>query len=138
MYIKKKISLSRTQESTLDVLYEEAVETHKDIQILETSLIELQEIFITMSNLVEAQDDLIDNISANVLNAGEFVEEAIKDLKTGKNAQEKGNWVLIIIIVIIILAVAAAIVAAIVVLGGSGSALGLGLGLGFGLPKSSS
>jgi t-SNARE complex subunit (syntaxin) len=38
-----------------------------------------------MSNLVEAQDDLIDNISANVLNAGEFVEEAIKDLKTGKN-----------------------------------------------------
>jgi t-SNARE complex subunit (syntaxin) len=48
---------------------------------LETSLIELQELFITMSNLVEAQDDLIDNISSNVLNATAYVEEATEAIK---------------------------------------------------------
>jgi syntaxin 1B/2/3 len=128
---KKKVTLNKTQESTLDVLYEEAVETHKDIQILENSLIELQELFITMSNLVDLQDDLIDNISANVLNAGAYVEEAVVHIKTGKKAQEGGNWVLIIIIVVVVLVIIAGVIAAIVLLGGGG--IGTFLGVYFGV-----
>jgi syntaxin 1B/2/3 len=81
-------TLNKAQDSTLDVCYEEAVETFKDIQTLENSLIELQEIFMTMSYMVDLQDDLIDNISSNVKNSIDYVEESVKNIKTGKKAQE--------------------------------------------------
>jgi syntaxin 1B/2/3 len=94
---KKKTNVNKNLESTFDVLYQEAVkkifkkkvETQQDLVYLQNSLQELQELFITMSNLVESQDDLIDNISKHVLDATAYVEEAKNDLVTGKSAQEK-------------------------------------------------
>lgn len=126
LYIKK---LNRNQDSTLNLLYEEAVETHKDINNLETNLIELQEMFLMLNNLVESQENLIENISNNVMNTKDYVEEAVVNIKSGKKAQSKGGCILLIIIIIIIMIVVTAIVSALVLLGAGATALGIYFGI---------
>jgi syntaxin 1B/2/3 len=76
-------TLTKSQQGTLNAYYDEAVETRKDVLLIQQSLIELQDLFITMEKLVDQQDELLDNIEANLehtvddINAGvEIMKEA--------------------------------------------------------------
>ena len=128
-----RVKLNKTQDASLDVLYEEAIETHKDINTLESNLIELQEMFISLANLIESQDDLIDNISHNVLTTVITVDDTVDNIIIGKKVQEKGNCVLILIIIIIVLFVIYTIITILIILGAGG--IGTALGIYFGLKK---
>lgn len=78
---ENKSTLSKSQQSTLDTYYNEAIETRKDVQLIEQSLIELQELFITMEKLVDQQDQLLDNIEANCERSVESMNGGVKLLE---------------------------------------------------------
>jgi t-SNARE complex subunit (syntaxin) len=113
---KKKI-LTKSQQGTINAYYDEAVETRRDILMLEASLIELQDMFITMAQLVAQQDDLIDNIENNVMSADEYVKKATADIVVAQGHQEKSKWVLYAIIIAVIVLVIIGIIL-IMILGG--------------------
>eukprot|EP01080_Neovahlkampfia_damariscottae_P002972 gene2972-4982_t len=123
---KKKI-LTKSQQGTINAYYDEAVETRKDILMLEASLIELQDMFVTMAQLVAQQDDLIDNIENNVISADEYVKKAVEDVKKAQGNQEKSKWALYGIIIAVVVFVIVVIIAIIVLGGGSIAAVFGGL-----------
>jgi t-SNARE complex subunit (syntaxin) len=100
---KKKI-LTKSQQGTLDAYYDEAIETRRDVMMLEGSLIELQEMFVAMAQLVAQQDDLIDNIENNVINADEYVKKGIEYVQAAKGHAEKSRVITIVILLIIVVA----------------------------------
>jgi len=108
---KNKI-LTKSQESTLNTYYEEAVETRRDVLMIEASLIELQDMFIAMAQLVAEQDDLIDNVENNVHAAETYIKKGIEHLKDARQYQEKSRCVSIIIIIVLIIVLIAGILIA--------------------------
>lgn len=65
-------------------------EQHRDIMILEQSIVELHQIFVDIATLVEAQDALVDQIEWNCEQASAWTGEATKELKTA-NLYVKGH-----------------------------------------------
>jgi t-SNARE complex subunit (syntaxin) len=65
-------------------------EQHRDIMMLEQSIIELHQIFVDIATLVEAQDALVDQIEWNCEQACAWTGEATKELKTA-NLYVKGH-----------------------------------------------
>lgn len=110
---KKKI-LTRSQQATLDTYYDEAIETRRDVLMLEASLIELQEMFVAMAQLVAQQDDLIENIENNVISADEFVKKGIQHTQDARSYGDKSRIIMIIIFIIIIIIV----ITLIIIIGG--------------------
>jgi syntaxin 1B/2/3 len=87
--------LAETDRHTLDTMYAQVSETHKDILKLEVSLRELHQLFVDFAALVEQQDELFDNIEYNVMHAKEYINEGIKNLKKAKKWEKRSRKCLI-------------------------------------------
>jgi t-SNARE complex subunit (syntaxin) len=122
---KKKI-LTSSQKGTINAYYDEAIETRREILLVEASLMELQDMFIAMAQLVAQQDDLIENIEYNVMGAQDFVAKATENIVVAQQHQEKSKYVLYMIIIGVILFVIAAIIL-ILLAGGVGGGVILGI-----------
>jgi len=109
-----KRELTGSQKETLNTYYDEAVETRREVLLIEASLIELQDLFIAMAQLVAQQDDLIDNIENNVSASVAHVNKGIEHTKQAKKYQEKSRWVMLLIILIVIILVVVGVVVVVV------------------------
>jgi len=80
-----------------------AMETRNDLQNLEMSILELQELYQNMNILVGLQD--IDIIEENTMNTTDNVESAILETKSAHEIQKKNRWILPCIILLFIYAI---------------------------------
>lgn len=114
---RKKV-LTKSQQGTLNTYYDEAVETRRDVQQIEQSLIELQDLFISMAQLVAQQQDLIDNIENSVGITEETNRIALDHVQATKSHNEKSRVITVIIALIVIIFVIVAVLIAGGVTGG--------------------
>ncbi|KAL3615268.1 hypothetical protein CASFOL_040929 [Castilleja foliolosa] len=85
---------------------EEIQERHEAVREIEKRLLELNQIYLDMSVLVEAQGDIIDNIESQVSNAVNHVQTGTASLQEAKKLQKKSRkWMCIAIIVFLIVVV---------------------------------
>ncbi|XP_057969841.1 syntaxin-132-like [Malania oleifera] len=90
----------------------EIQERHDAVREVERKLLELQQIFLDMAVLVDAQGDMLDNIESHVSSAVDHVQSGNTALQKAKRLQKNSRkWmciaiiILLIIVVIIVLAV---------------------------------
>ncbi|XP_077247683.1 syntaxin-132-like [Tasmannia lanceolata] len=89
----------------------EIQERHDTVREIEKKLLELQQIFLDMAVLVEAQGDMLDNIESQVSSAVDHVSSGTVALQKAKKLQRnKRKWtcfaiILLLIIVVIIVVV---------------------------------
>ncbi|KAJ8771684.1 hypothetical protein K2173_026861 [Erythroxylum novogranatense] len=90
----------------------EIQERHDAVRDLERKLLDLQQIFLDMAVLVDAQGDMLDNIESQVSNAVDHVQSGNTALQRAKKLQKNSRkWmcfaiiILLIIVVIIVVAV---------------------------------
>jgi syntaxin 1B/2/3 len=91
----------------LDTL-QEIQERHDTVKEIETKLLELQQIFLDLSVLVQSQGEILDNIETQVAGAAEHVQNGTNLLQKAKILQKntrKWTCIAIIILLIIILVV---------------------------------
>ncbi|XP_042512483.1 syntaxin-132-like [Macadamia integrifolia] len=87
----------------LDTLAE-IQERHDAVRELERKLLELQQIFLDMAVLVEAQGDMLDNIETQVSNAVDHVQSGNTALTKAKKLQKNSRkWMCIAIIILLII-----------------------------------
>ncbi|KAL9648861.1 hypothetical protein ABK040_003791 [Willaertia magna] len=84
-------SLTASQSSTLDVELQLAREANEDIKNCYYGMLQLKQLFIDFSNLVEQQDELLDSIEMNVRLAKEHVIEGVKLIKDSNHLREMMN-----------------------------------------------
>ncbi|PWA37195.1 Syntaxin/epimorphin, conserved site-containing protein [Artemisia annua] len=76
---------------------------------IETSLLELHQVFLDMAVMVEAQGEKMDDIEHHVMNAAHYVNDGTKNLKTAKGYQRSSRKcmcvgvILLLIIILVIL-----------------------------------
>ncbi|GKC10540.1 syntaxin-related protein KNOLLE [Tanacetum coccineum] len=76
---------------------------------IETSLLELHQVFLDMDVMVEAQGEKMDDIKHYVMNAAHYVNDGTKNLKTAKGYQRSSrkcmcvSVILLLIIILVIL-----------------------------------
>lgn len=88
----------------LDTL-QEIQERHDTVKEIETKLLELQQIFLDLSVLVEAQGEILDNIEAQVAGAAEHVVTGTTHLRKARSLQKNTRkWTCIAIIIVLIIA----------------------------------
>ncbi|KAK9059006.1 hypothetical protein SSX86_021625 [Deinandra increscens subsp. villosa] len=88
----------------------EIQERHDAAKEIETSLLELHQVFLDMAVMVEVQGEKMDDIEHHVMNAAHYVNDGAKNLKTAKVYQKQSRkcmcigiiMLLIIILVIVI------------------------------------
>jgi len=88
---------------------DEIKDRHEEIIKLEKAIRELHELFVDMAILVEQQGEMIDRIEYNVSEGSEYVEEAVRQLKSAvvyQSAARKKKVFLIVLILVILIAVA--------------------------------
>ncbi|CAK7341457.1 unnamed protein product [Dovyalis caffra] len=84
----------------------EIQERHDAVRELERKLLELQQIFLDMAVLVDAQGDLLDNIESQVSNAVDHVQSGNVALQKAKKLQRNSRkWMCIAIIILLIIVV---------------------------------
>lgn len=84
----------------------EIQERHDSVKEIEKNLLELHQIFMDMSVLVEAQGEQLNNIEAQVNRSASYVERGSTHLRVAKQHQRsKRKWTCIGIILLIILLV---------------------------------
>lgn len=66
-------------------------EQHRDILLLEQSILELHQIFIDISSLIETQNELVDQIEWNCEQASAWTGEATKNIIGGDNYVKKSR-----------------------------------------------
>ncbi|XP_071732525.1 syntaxin-related protein KNOLLE [Rutidosis leptorrhynchoides] len=88
----------------------EIQDRHDAAKEIETSLLELHQVFLDMAVMVEAQGEKMDDIEHHVMNASHYVNDGTKNLKTAKGHQRSsrkclclGMILLLIMILVIIL-----------------------------------
>ncbi|XP_043718492.1 syntaxin-132-like [Telopea speciosissima] len=87
----------------LDTLAE-IQERHDAVRELERKLLELQQIFLDMAVLVEAQGDMLDNIETQVSSAVDHVQSGNTALQKAKKLQKNSRkWMCIAIIMLLII-----------------------------------
>ncbi|KAI5316498.1 hypothetical protein PRUPE_7G006600 [Prunus persica] len=89
----------------------EIQERHDAVRDLERKLLDLQQIFLDMAVLVDAQGDLLDNIETQVSSAVDHVQQGNTALQKAKKLQKSSRkWmciaILILLIIVIIIVVA--------------------------------
>lgn len=87
---------------------------HQDILKLEKSLMELHEMFLDLSIMIESQGEMIDRIEFNVSSAANHVEKASKELKQAvksQSAARKKQIMIALCCIILIGIIVAAIIA---------------------------
>ncbi|XP_010528776.1 PREDICTED: syntaxin-related protein KNOLLE [Tarenaya hassleriana] len=71
---------------------------------IEKSLLELHQVFLDMAVMVEAQGEQMDEIEHHVMNAGHYVKDGAKELKTAKDYQRNSRkWMCIGIIILLLI-----------------------------------
>lgn len=89
----------------LDTLAE-IQERHDAVRDVERKLLDLQQIFLDMAVLVEAQGDLLNNIELQVSNAVDHVNSGNTALQRAKSLQKSSRkWMCIAIIILLIIVV---------------------------------
>ncbi|XP_072958309.1 syntaxin-132-like [Typha angustifolia] len=84
----------------------EIQERHDTVRELERKLLELQQIFLDMAVLVEAQGDMLDNIESHVSSAVDHVQSGTVALQKAKRLQKNSRkWMCIAIIILLLIAV---------------------------------
>ncbi|XP_010909353.1 syntaxin-132 [Elaeis guineensis] len=84
----------------------EIQERHDTVRELERKLLELQQIFLDMAVLVEAQGDMLDNIESQVSNAVDHVQSGTVALQKAKKLQKNSRkWMCIAIIILLLIVV---------------------------------
>ena len=82
-------------------------ERHKDIKNLEKSILQVHNLIIDLSKLVQLQGEMIDNIDVNIQKAKNYVDKGQKNLikakENMKKARKKKCIILIIVIVILLI-----------------------------------
>ncbi|CAI0384769.1 unnamed protein product [Linum tenue] len=82
----------------------EIQERHDAVRELEKKLLELQQIFLDMAVLVDAQGDLLDNIESHVSTAVDHVQSGNTALQRAKSYQKSSRkWMCIAIIILLII-----------------------------------
>lgn len=64
---------------------------HKDIVRLEQSIVELHQLFVDMSVLVETQGEMLDQIEYSVQQAHQYVDKGVKQLEKAKESQKNAR-----------------------------------------------
>lgn len=112
--IFKKAIQKTGRGAALDTMAE-IQERHEAVKDLETSLLDLHQIFLDMSVLVEAQGEMLDNIEKQVGTAKGSVESGVNELVAAKQYQKSSRrwmcWVAAIVLIIIIVIVVAVTIA---------------------------
>ncbi|KAH3766667.1 t-SNARE family protein [Pelomyxa schiedti] len=85
---------------------------HHDILRLAQSINELHQMFVDMAVLVDAQQELLDNIELNCENALKYVKEGVVELKEANVLQKKSRKKMCIIFAILIVIVLVIVIAA--------------------------
>lgn len=90
----------------------EIQERHDAVKEIERKLLELQQIFVDMAVLVEAQGDMLDNIESQVSSAVNYVQTGSAALQKAKKLQKNSRkwmciaiFILLAIVIIIVVAV---------------------------------
>ncbi|XP_038905131.1 syntaxin-132-like [Benincasa hispida] len=84
----------------------EIQERHSAVRELERKLLELQQVFLDMAVLVEAQGDMLDNIESHVTSAVDHVQQGNTALQKAKKLQKNSRkWMCIAIIILLIIVV---------------------------------
>ncbi|KAF4368551.1 hypothetical protein CsatB_027598 [Cannabis sativa] len=84
----------------------EIQERHDAVRDVERKLLDLQQIFLDMAVLVEAQGDLLDNIESQVSSAVDHVHQGNTALQRAKSLQKNSRkWMCIAIIILLIIVV---------------------------------
>ncbi|KAJ0079925.1 hypothetical protein Patl1_22907 [Pistacia atlantica] len=91
----------------------EIQERHDAVRDLERKLLELQQIFLDMAVLVDAQGDMIDNIESQVSSAVDHVQSGNTALQKAKKLQKSSRKWMCIAIIILLIIVAIIVVAVI-------------------------
>ncbi|KAK6942481.1 Syntaxin, N-terminal domain, partial [Dillenia turbinata] len=82
----------------------EIQERHDAVREVERKLMELQQIFLDMAVLVEAQGDMLDNIESHVSSAVDHVQQGNTALQKAKTLQKNSRkWMCIAIIILLII-----------------------------------
>lgn len=85
---------------------EEIQERHDAVKEIERKLLDLQQIYLDMAVLVEAQGDMLDNIESQVSNAVDHVQSGTTALQTAKKHQKSSRkWMCIAIIILLLIIV---------------------------------
>ena len=72
---------------------------HRDVQRIEKSIIELQQLFMDLTVLLAAQGEMVDQIAIHVSNAVEDTEGGVKELQTAVKLQKRNRKVFIVIVI---------------------------------------
>ncbi|KAK8661341.1 hypothetical protein V6N13_052234 [Hibiscus sabdariffa] len=81
-------------------------ERHEAVRDLEKKLLDLQQIFLDMAVLVEAQGDMLDNIESQVSSAVDHVQSGNTALQRAKSLQRNSRkWMCIAIIILLLIVV---------------------------------
>ncbi|KAG9445202.1 hypothetical protein H6P81_016542 [Aristolochia fimbriata] len=84
----------------------EIQERHDAVRDLEKKLLDLQQIFLDMAVLVEAQGDMLDNIESQVSSAVDHVQSGTTMLHRAKSLQKNSRkWMCIAIIILLLIVV---------------------------------
>ncbi|KAA6419602.1 MAG: syntaxin of plants [Trebouxia sp. A1-2] len=112
--IFKKAILKQGRGHALDAMAE-IQERHEAVRDLEQSLTGLQQIFLDMSVLVDAQGEMLDNIEQQVGKARVSVETGVTELASAKTYQKSSRrwmcWAAALVLVIAVVIVVAVVVA---------------------------
>ncbi|KAL3625121.1 hypothetical protein CASFOL_030575 [Castilleja foliolosa] len=82
----------------------EIQERHNAVRELEKKLLDLQQIFLDMAVLVDAQGDMLDNIESQVSSAVDHVQSGNTALQKAKSLQKNSRkWMCIAIIILLII-----------------------------------
>ncbi|KAJ7981308.1 Syntaxin-132 like protein [Quillaja saponaria] len=83
---------------------EEIQERHDTVKEIEKKLLDLQQIYLDMAVLVEAQGEILDNIESQVTNAVDHVQRGTSALQNAKKLQKNSRkWMCIAIIILLII-----------------------------------
>ncbi|XP_020096728.1 syntaxin-132-like isoform X1 [Ananas comosus] len=89
----------------------EIQERHDTVRELERKLLELQQIFLDMAVLIEAQGDMLDNIESHVSSAVDHVQSGTVSLQKAKKLQKNSRKWMCIAILVLLMIVAIIVVA---------------------------
>jgi len=89
----------------------EIQERHDTVRELERKLLELQQIFVDMAVLIDAQGDMLDNIESQVSSAVDHIQSGTTALHKAKKLQKNSRKCMCIAIIILLLIVVIIVVA---------------------------
>lgn len=82
--------------------FQEIQEKHRDVLMIEDSLVELQSIFVDLAALVDMQGEVLNNIEKNVSKSVSYVEKGVTEVHKAGEYQKKARRKMCIIIIMVL------------------------------------